>query len=133
MVENVRNYLCEKKEKMLSFARENKVVMAGQGALISAGYLALTPLMAFAIPEEVNAGVLMDKLIGTVCDVFRMIGALLLVWAIGQLVLAFKNEDADSKSRAMMVLVASILLLSLKSIYNTVTGSSIGDSGIIGL
>lgn len=132
MVEKVKNYLCEKREKMLTYARENKVVTAGQNALIGAGYLALTPLMAFALPQ-VEAGQLMDQLIGTVCDVFRMIGALLLVWAIGQLVLAFKNEDADSKSRAMMVLVASILLLSLKSIYEAVTNTSVGQSAIPGL
>lgn len=62
-----------------------------------------------------------QDLIGTVCKVFFYIGAILLVWAIGQLVLAFKNEDADSKSRAVMVLVTAVLLMSIRTIYNTVT------------
>jgi hypothetical protein len=36
------------------------------------------------------------------------------------LVLAFKNEDADSKSRAMMMAVVSIVLISIKTILNSV-------------
>ena len=51
----------------------------------------------------------------------------LLVWAIGQLVLAFKNEDADSKSRAVMVLAVAILLMSVKQIYESVTSDLSGN------
>lgn len=73
---------------------------------------------------NVNMSAMFGSLIAMVCDIFFYIGAILLVWAIGQLVLAFKNEDADSKSRAVMVLVCAVLLLSVKTIYNAIVDSS---------
>jgi hypothetical protein len=50
------------------------------------------------------------------------------VWSVGMLLLAFKNEDADSKSRAMMLLIVSAALIGIKGFLNTVlenTGISI--------
>lgn len=63
---------------------------------------------------EANEMVL--NLVNVICTIFRYIGILLLVWAIGMLVLAFKNEDANSKTRSMMLLVVSIVLIAIKSI-----------------
>lgn len=130
MVKNLKSKIYEKRESLKEFAASNKTIQAGQNALISAGFLALTPLSTYALATVANPGEMINKLISVVCDIFRMIGAILLVWAIGQLVLAFKNEDADSKSRAMLVLVCSILLLSLKTLYTAVTGVDVGDSGL---
>lgn len=77
-----------------------------------------------AMPMFTMAGAddMFGTLIGYVCKIFFYIGAILLVWAVGQLVLAFKNEDADSKSRAVMVLVCAVLLMSIGSIYDAVSG-----------
>ena len=41
------------------------------------------------------------------------IGIILLAWSVVMLILAFKNEDADSKSRAIMLLVVSIALIGI--------------------
>lgn len=68
---------------------------------------------------NVSAKAMVGNMIGIVCSIFSYIGMLLLVWGIGQLVLAFKNEDADSKSRAMMLIVASIVLMSVRAIVGT--------------
>ena len=57
-------------------------------------------------------------LISYVFKIFFYIGAVLLAWSIGQLIMAFKNEDADSKSRAVMVIVVSCLLMSAGGIYS---------------
>lgn len=64
------------------------------------------------------AETLVKNLLGYVFAIFKYIGWLLLAWGIGQLVLAFKNEDADSKSRAMMLLVVAIILTSIGTIFN---------------
>ena len=61
---------------------------------------------------------LVQNLLGYVFAIFKYIGWLLLAWGVGQLVLAFKNEDADSKSRAMMLLVVAIILTSIGTIFN---------------
>ena len=84
--------------------------------------VALTAVAASAMPMTVsaNGGQLMSKLLEVIVMIFRYIGILLLAWSIGMLVLAFKNEDADSKSRAMMLLVVSIILIGIEGILNLV-------------
>lgn len=84
--------------------------------------VALTAVAASAMPMTVsaNGGQLMGKLLEVIVMIFRYIGILLLAWSIGMLVLAFKNEDADSKSRAMMLLVVSIVLIGIEGILNIV-------------
>ena len=84
--------------------------------------VALTAVAASAMPMTVsaNGGQLMSKLLEVIVMIFRYIGILLLAWSIGMLVLAFKNEDADSKSRAMMLLVVSIVLIGIEGILNIV-------------
>lgn len=70
----------------------------------------------------------MSTIISFVFKIFGYIGAVLGVWGIGSLILSFKNEDADGKSRAIMLLGAAILLLSLKSIISAsgiLTGTGI--------
>lgn len=72
------------------------------------------------IPSEVTetADDLVKKFVDIIFYIFRTVGILLLAWAIAQLVIAFKNEDADSKQRATIFLVISILLIVLKSIFD---------------
>lgn len=77
--------------------------------------------MAVPVLAAGQLDTIFGNLIALICKVFFYIGAILLAWAIGQLVLAFKNEDADSKSRAVMVLVCAIMLLSISTIYSVVT------------
>ena len=84
-----------------------------------------TPVFAAGVKE------LISQVIGTVGDIFVMIGAVLLIWAIGQLVMAFKNEDADAKSRAIMLIVSSALLISVKTIAKGVLDAAgAGAEGI---
>lgn len=66
----------------------------------------------------VDADELVGKLVEYIFKIFFYIGVLLLAWAIGQLVLAFKNEDADSKSRAMMLLVVAIILMGIQPLFS---------------
>lgn len=51
--------------------------------------------------------------------IFKVIGVILAVYSVGQLVLAFKNEDADSKSRASTQLVVAIVLIAMPSIIDS--------------
>lgn len=74
----------------------------------------------------------LQKVLGVLCDVFLYVGVLLLCWGVGQLVMAFKNEDADSKSRAIMLIVSSAFLIGIKTFLNTIlaaTGSGITIEG----
>lgn len=126
MVKEVKNKLCQVNTKLKEFASSNKFVLAGQKALIGAGFFVLTPLYVFAdVGDPVDPIAMVTKLVSLVCSIFGLIGAVLLVWALGQLILAFKNEDADSKSRAMQVLIVAVLLCAIGLIYKAVTGTEV--------
>lgn len=56
-------------------------------------------------------------LVTQIWTIFKSIGYLLGAWGVGQLILAFKNEDADSKSKAVMLLVAAAALMNLETIF----------------
>ena len=58
------------------------------------------------------------EMISIICRVFRYVGVVLGVYSIGQLVMAFKNEDADSKSRATTMLVVAGVLVGIKTLVD---------------
>lgn len=98
-------------KKILSKAKEKVSCIKSRGKREVA---ALTAVLATTAPMSVfaaNTSALMTKILNVIFDIFKYIGILLLAWSIGMLILAFKNEDADSKSRAMMLLVVSVVLV----------------------
>ena len=84
----------------------------------------MTPMVLATSRPTSGSGTTVDPksvvsdLVEIVFDIFFYIGVLLLAWSIGMLVLAFKNEDADSKSRAMMLLVVSCVLMGIRTLFN---------------
>ena len=97
--------------------RKEEKVLALTGAFVG--------LYTVSAHADGNAGNIVNNLLGYIFGIFRYIGIMLLAWGIGQLVLAFKNEDGDSKSRAIMLILASIVLMSV--------GTIMGGLGIQGV
>lgn len=54
---------------------------------------------------------IINNMINVVCLIFTAIGVLATVYAVGQLIFAFKNDDPDSKSRASQFLVVGVVLM----------------------
>lgn len=117
------------KTKVLSICGKAKEKAIQFGSFVKKNTLALVASAAAILPStavmetfatKINTNVDEDGLMGGVLDIifkiFRYIGILLLVWSIGMLVLAFKNEDADSKSRAMMMMVVSVVLVGIEAV-----------------
>lgn len=112
--------------KKMANSKFAKKIIATSGILSSA---VIGVIPAYAASSG-NAKTLAGDAVGTVVTVMQYVGALLGVWALAQLFLAFKNEDADSKSRAMMTLMASILLVCIKPIASAIArtaGLTIGN------
>lgn len=61
-----------------------------------------------------NLDKIMGEIVKIVLTIFAYIGVILALWGAGSLVMAFKNEDADSKSRAIMSLVVGVCLICLR-------------------
>ena len=86
----------------------------------------MIPVMAANSPDP---GAIVAKFVDIIMNIFLYIGILLAVWSVGMLVLAFKNEDGDSKSRAMMMLVVSCMLIGIKVLVATLDLTSYLTSG----
>lgn len=61
------------------------------------------------------------QLLGAILLICRLIGCGLFAWSLLQLGLSVKNDDAESKSRATGMMVASICMIGMLSIYNAIT------------
>lgn len=108
-----------------------KEKMRKVGYAVETAVATAAPFVAYSFAED-TAKTILSTFMGYVVDMFLCVGALLGVWAIAQLALAFKNEDADSKSRAMMMLVVAIILMAIKGLANIIltasgTGITIGE------
>lgn len=62
---------------------------------------------------------IMSNMVTIVGVIFQAVGAILSIYAVGQLILAFKNEDANSKSSASTLLVVGIVLIAIPGIITT--------------
>lgn len=82
--------------------------------------------MCFANSQGSNdpAATVINNMIDIICKVFKYVGVVLGVYSVGQLVMAFKNEDADSKSRATTMLVVAGILVGIETL---VTNTGLKD------
>ena len=76
-------------------------------------------------PQNVEIDKLMPKVFGQVTQMAFWIGGFLLLWGLVQFGLALRNEDSDSKSRSIMVIVSAIVLMGIKAIFETVSGFTV--------
>ena len=61
---------------------------------------------------------ILTDMVGIIGMVFVAAGVVLAAYSVGQLAMALKNEDADSKSRASTQLVVAVVLISLPTIID---------------
>lgn len=104
----------EKKRLSLNTMKE-QVMEKAYPVLCSTGVVFGTMLGNICYAED-DLSKIMKKIEGIVYALFQSIGFILILWGVGQLVLAFKNEDSDSKSRAIMSIVAGVALFAFKSV-----------------
>lgn len=94
------------------------------------GALAMSAAPVEAVmPTAFAADTTEDNIVKTILEkvvlkIAFYIGIILLAWSIIMLVLAFKNEDADSKSRAIMLIVVSVVLIAVGPILKAILNSA---------
>lgn len=62
----------------------------------------------------------LSGILSAVFTVLRLVGILLLVYAIYETIIAFQTENTESKIRAVSLIVVSIVIILLKSILNII-------------
>lgn len=115
MFEKAKVFLNKKTEKMEKAVAPMLAVGAAVGLIPT-------------VSADLTAGDAIKKVVNIVLDIFRYIGIILTLWGIGSLVMAFKNEDADSKSRAIMSLVVGIALITLKTLFGSLIDDLIDEA-----
>ena len=76
------------------------------------------PCMADVTTATLGDTDIVTNMIGIILLVFRIIGIVMVVYSIGALILAFKNEDPDSKTKNTSMMVISIILIFLETFVN---------------
>lgn len=74
---------------------------------------------AFATGDKTGDAVV-NAILDVILKMAFYIGIILLAWSVVMLVLALKNEDADSKSRAIMLIAVSIALIGVGGLLKPV-------------
>lgn len=99
--------------------KERIITLAALFAIVTLTML-LVVSPAFAANNYVSTiRTIMNNMVTIVGVIFQAVGAILSIYAVGQLILAFKNEDANSKSSASTLLVVGIVLIAVPGIINT--------------
>lgn len=70
---------------------------------------------------------MMQNVTKTLCQLAQYAGVFLAVVGLIMLFMGFKNEDAEAKHRAGLVIVAAIGLIATGTIVNTVVGDGFGS------
>lgn len=58
------------------------------------------------------------------CDMFRVVGIIIAIYATAQFALAFKDDNPDSKQRSVILLVIGMLLVFVKNLAKVVITNS---------
>lgn len=104
-------------------ARKQKVMFA---VAVVATFAAAFLLVQTAFAADAYVSTLQDLLTemsDIIGVIFRAVGIILGIYAVGQLILAFKDENPDGKTRGATLLVVAVVLFCMPLIIETLSGS----------
>lgn len=95
--------------------KQRNVIMVGFFIVLMALILTMIPAYAEpAVPDALNE--MLTNIIFYVGLIFQTIGILLGLYAIGQMIMAYKDENPDAKIKAATLLVVAFILITLPQI-----------------
>lgn len=104
--------------KVKNLALTNKATT--KKILIAVVVLTLVLCMtAVTFAADIQPEKVIGDLLNVIFQIVQYAGVILLVWGVVIMVLAIRNEDADSKTRAIMFILSAIVLMCLKPLFRT--------------
>ena len=75
---------------------------------------------------------MISNIVAIILAMFRWVGVVLLVWGVAQFIMAIKRTDAESKSDAIQTIICAIVLISLKTVIESlkIDGLEVKDANI---
>ena len=108
LLNTVKSKALSVKEKALNKAMPALLAVAGVLSTIVPGY---------ALPGEgTSPETLITSIIGIVLTLARYIGIVLVVTGVFQLVMAYKDDNADSKTRGIQLAICGVILIGLEAV-----------------
>ena len=109
---------------------------AGMMAFAEAAFYRSITCSAFELAGEIgikedgtagkNPGETIGWIIGLILKIGQYFGAAVMLWGIVQFAMSLKNDEPESKQKATMIIVAGVVLLTLRSLL---VGVGIIDGG----
>ena len=98
--------------------RRGKVFLVCGVMAVTAAMVLLSVNPAFATSSNYVSTIrnIMNNMVSIVGVIFQAVGVILSIYAVGQLILAFKNDDPNGKSVASTLLVVGIVLIAVPQI-----------------
>ena len=98
--------------------RRGKVFLVCGVMAVTAAMVLLSVNPAFATSSNYVSTIrnIMNNMVSIVGVIFQAVGVILSIYAVGQLILAFKNDDPNGKSAASTLLVVGIVLIAVPQI-----------------
>lgn len=84
-----------------------------RNVMMASAILLLFPVMTMCVPSTEQV---MNGVINIIFEVAKYVGIVLAVSGIFQLILAYKDDNADGQSRAVRLVVVALVLLGLKTL-----------------
>lgn len=122
-------FITEKMKQLKSKKLDFEIGLNNKACAIVGGVasaLGANPLVSYANPTpapgsasgSADGAAIMTSVSSIAFTMFKYIGFFLLVWGVGQLVLAYRNDDSDSKVRAIMAIACGAALFGLKTLFD---------------
>ena len=105
---------------MYGVERMKKQRVLAVSAAIVLGVIVVMPICnpVWASSGSGTISSILQDMIDIIGMVFTAVGIILAIYSVGTLILAFKNDDPDSKQRASTMLVVAVVLIGFPAIID---------------
>lgn len=97
---------------------KTKVASVAATTAVMVGMSQVMPVFCALNPDGIDIETIIGSILGIILTIAMYVGVVLLTYAVFQLVMSFKNDDAEGKSRATQLLVVSAVLIGLKKLMS---------------
>ena len=97
---------------------KTKVASVAATTAVMVGMSQVMPVFCALNPDGIDIETIIGSILGIILTIAMYVGVVLLTYADFQLVMSFKNDDAEGKSRATQLLVVSAVLIGLKKLMS---------------
>lgn len=72
------------------------------------------------VNTNANAADIMGKVVGLIFSIFQLVGLLLSVWGLSQIIMGFKDDNPDSKTKGVTFMLVGVLLMCLQALAKSI-------------